>query len=105
MQILLGVFDEKSPYRPAMCIEAHEIITRGIPEVTQVIGLKQNYDEIWGTQQCKKLRKSALDDRMLDRSLEDVKRFGTSLSTLCSVSSKYSILLHLAGPFISLKIH
>jgi hypothetical protein len=24
-----------------MCIEAHEIISRGIPEVTQVKGLKQ----------------------------------------------------------------
>jgi hypothetical protein len=28
-------------YRSAMCIEAHELMTRGIPAVIQVTGLKQ----------------------------------------------------------------
>jgi hypothetical protein len=41
LEVLKGAEQTIIKYRPAMCIEAHEIITRGIPEVTQVTGLKQ----------------------------------------------------------------
>ena len=41
LEVLKGAEQTIIKYRPAMCIEAHEIITIGIPEVTQVTGLKQ----------------------------------------------------------------